>query len=445
MENLLNNIITAQKFDRKLFSIKMNEYVNVRRIDSIQTLTNNLLRNFIDQIYKKKGYLYCLFNEVYQFYGKNVFKLGCCTDIDKRMVSYITSYVSASVIKYVSKAFYHYEIAESILFEKLYQNRVADNREFFNCDMEIIESTIEGIILEIETGDILNLVLKYNIKPIKIISYERQMNNCLMDIETLNLAEKFSPRILFEFSPIHRDDKKRDFMLLNSPDIDKRQAKIIKNQETRTIHEKYAFLHYWLKKTWKINEIKKENLSELHKKTTVLMNSRLLFTKKDSYYDFSPKNNELILKNNKKKDKDLQIEIIKDSIKLLGYDISSLFEINSGKSSMFDGMLEKNVFILDKEQFENNIKIIIQKSKLFGLHDLSKFFTYDKENMEKIKKNKNVSIKQFIGFINTILEKFGLFIENKQISKRIKINNESKVTKITFYQLMMLDFVSMVS
>jgi hypothetical protein len=109
---------------------------------NIKHMTDDKLENYVDRlsvlIYKNKfnegktGTIYCLYNNVYQFYGDYVYKLGCTNDIDKRLCTYTTNYIDKCEVKHKSKILKNCELAESILFYILRKHRIVENREFFN-------------------------------------------------------------------------------------------------------------------------------------------------------------------------------------------------------------------------------------------------------------------------------------------------------------------------
>ncbi len=93
----------------------------------------------------KKGYLYCLYNEMFNYYGDNVYKLGETANIEKRLPSYTTPYLVPPVIKHTSDLLDDSQLAEKILFFELRECRVADNREFFRCELSKIKNVIDYI------------------------------------------------------------------------------------------------------------------------------------------------------------------------------------------------------------------------------------------------------------------------------------------------------------
>jgi len=93
----------------------------------------------------QKGYLYCLYNEMFNFYGKNVYKLGETNNIKKRLNSYTTNYIKKSEIILLSKELPDKKLAEKILFSLLNNHRICKKREFFDCELEKIKEAINKV------------------------------------------------------------------------------------------------------------------------------------------------------------------------------------------------------------------------------------------------------------------------------------------------------------
>lgn len=89
-----------------------------------------------------EGYLYCMWNPIFEFYGDNTYKLGCAKDVDKRIASYSTSYPDPCQEKLRSVKVHNYRIAERLLFHYLSKNRMRSNREFFQASLREIQTTI---------------------------------------------------------------------------------------------------------------------------------------------------------------------------------------------------------------------------------------------------------------------------------------------------------------
>lgn len=94
----------------------------------------------------KEGYLYCMYNPLFIYEGQKYFKCGYACDVYKRMNGYTTSYLEPCEIIHVSEILFNKRLAESILFIKLNEFRIKSNREFFQCDKELIISEINSIV-----------------------------------------------------------------------------------------------------------------------------------------------------------------------------------------------------------------------------------------------------------------------------------------------------------
>lgn len=91
------------------------------------------------------GYIYCLYNEMFNYYGSDVFKLGCTENLEKRMHGYTTSYFEQSFYKVISNILCDKKMAERILFNKLKIYRMGEKREFFKCDYDKIKKAFQEI------------------------------------------------------------------------------------------------------------------------------------------------------------------------------------------------------------------------------------------------------------------------------------------------------------
>jgi len=92
-----------------------------------------------------KGFIYCLYNPTFKSYGNNVYKLGKTINLTNRMSAYTTSYVDKSEYKITSSELNDRNIAENMLFKELELYRINMNREFFNCDIKIINEAFKKI------------------------------------------------------------------------------------------------------------------------------------------------------------------------------------------------------------------------------------------------------------------------------------------------------------
>lgn len=113
------------------------------------------------------GYIYCLHNEVYKYYGPNYYKLGKCDDIKKGRVSHVKSFLKESKIVYISKRLKNIKIAQYILFQQLDNYRYDKSRELFNCDLKKIKEVFSKIERMFNEFSIYQIIDKYIFNDIK--------------------------------------------------------------------------------------------------------------------------------------------------------------------------------------------------------------------------------------------------------------------------------------
>ena len=97
----------------------------------------------------KVGHIYVIYNEVFSYYGENVFKIGKTRDIGQRVNGYVTSYIKPVEVKFLSGLCENYHLAEKLVFEKIADHRMAENREFFQINIDEAVSFIEEAIAEV--------------------------------------------------------------------------------------------------------------------------------------------------------------------------------------------------------------------------------------------------------------------------------------------------------
>ena len=109
------------------------------------------------------GYIYILWNDMYKFYGDNVFKIGRTTDIQKRINCYTTAYINPSEIKYISIKCDNYVLVEMLIFVLIKNNRIVNNREFFKINLNETIKIIDEVIYKINNmKDTINNNVKQN-------------------------------------------------------------------------------------------------------------------------------------------------------------------------------------------------------------------------------------------------------------------------------------------
>lgn len=101
-------------------------------------------------------------------------------------------------MRYQSDQIKYYNLIEQILFNKLKEYRLSSNREFFDCDLGIIKSSLSSILDEINNGGIVDIILNNGIKInnisdlysqlINLINVNRQELSNLLDFEGFNTS-----------------------------------------------------------------------------------------------------------------------------------------------------------------------------------------------------------------------------------------------------------------
>jgi len=99
---------------------------------------------------KNPGYLYVFYNKVYNYYGKNVYKLGTTVNTKQRYGMLNTSFLDISEFKFISYKFPCKYTAESEIFQLLDEYRINRFKEFFDVELDVIIKAIES--MEIKNG-----------------------------------------------------------------------------------------------------------------------------------------------------------------------------------------------------------------------------------------------------------------------------------------------------
>ena len=97
----------------------------------------------------KEGHIYLILNEVFNYYGDNVVKLGKAMDIEKILSGYTTSYIDNTEVKFLSELCSDYSLAELIIFDRLKSSRIKQNREFFRGDLQEFIKEIEDVVKKV--------------------------------------------------------------------------------------------------------------------------------------------------------------------------------------------------------------------------------------------------------------------------------------------------------
>jgi len=129
------------------------------------------------------GYLYCIYNKMYDVYGENIFKLGNMKN-KNIMNSYVTPYVDPIEIKFISNKILDKSIGEKILFDILKEFRFRPNREFFRCDLSIIKKAFDEVESIFKRESLDKLQELYN-----SMCKEKIINNMISNIDDVSYSE----------------------------------------------------------------------------------------------------------------------------------------------------------------------------------------------------------------------------------------------------------------
>jgi len=138
----------------------------------------------------KKGVLYCIRNDCYNYYGINIHKLGYSTNFENRMAQYITAFLSPTKVVHKSAEIIDAQLAEKILFDMLGDYRLEINREFFKCDERLIIDKINEVVNIVNRKE----SYEYKGKELKLdnipLLTNKQLNNLENEKYKTNLEKK---------------------------------------------------------------------------------------------------------------------------------------------------------------------------------------------------------------------------------------------------------------
>lgn len=396
--SLINSLLKKNQLNNNTLVLLL-VHITQNKIKTTLDLVSNLLNTYVIQTCTD-GYLYCFHNEVYKTYGDNVYKLGCTSNIKKRLSGYITYYIKPCTIEYQSKLVKYHSVAESMLFYKLKQYRIAPNREFFDCDLQIIKDAMSEVETEIKNTSIVDIINKYKIDNCNINIFHKslyksieyfyfKLSNILGDVTICN-KNIVTNNIKYSKIMGANNITENDFNELNKLSLDHLSPS--KMYEV----EKYVLCKICAN-TLNIQYLN-DNYEKINKKLS---------------YDFLT-NFDIILRNSKswhhKRD------IILEVIGMLGFNIYN----------------EK--IYLDKDTFTNNIIKVVNGSQLFvNINKSQPLFSYCKLKMGGFKRaGDNPTIRQFMGFLNVLLGKWALIIN---VNRKSVKTRDKKVIKFHYYSL----------
>ena len=192
----------------------MNLITELIEIDKKKT--NNILEiikkldlnneNIIEEIIKKwipeEGSLYCLYNEMFNYYGDNIYKLGCSKNPETRLCGYTTSFIKPCEYKIISKKYIDCRLAENLLFKNITENRIEQNREFFKMDILEIKKEFKKIEIFFENKTKEEIV-KYFIEEYK----ENNKTKIFKESRINKVKNELLQRLINEENKIQKSDK----------------------------------------------------------------------------------------------------------------------------------------------------------------------------------------------------------------------------------------------
>ena len=227
--NQIYNIFIKNKDQLKFKLIHLLEnIIKSKTYNSQNQIIDDIMFHFKEKILDdlkiengKSGYLYCLWNEVYKYYGDNVYKLGMTNNLKKRTMGYTTSYIQPSQIIYSTKKVHNYRLAEGLLFIFLKNYRIDAKREFFNCSIDIIKSNFDKIEIIFDNNNKNDIIKKWmqkvvnnKIKTIRaeLISYfkDKNINNFLVSHNLIFITQNDKNKLNFTIKNL--SDKNLNFI-----------------------------------------------------------------------------------------------------------------------------------------------------------------------------------------------------------------------------------------
>lgn len=399
MINDLIKLINKKKISNLVLSLLL-VYIHDYKVKTIGELTQNILNEYLNQI-NKKGHLYCMYNKMYD---DNEYKLGRAQNVKQRIRRYTTSYKKPSEIKYESNQMNHYTIAENILFCILKPYRVESNREFFNCDLDLIKRTIDNIENEIANIPIIKLINKYDLVNSKIYIFNSKLRQTITYFEKeLNknfIANSININFTIDFQTYMQNTIYGK--IYRSNDLSKEKFSELSQglPENLTIAQTYQLQKYIMKEMCGIAyfdiDFIKDNYKNMNMKLTndYFFNDNTYILRKSEYWE-------------QKK------TTINNIINELGFSKPA------------------TETKLSAEIFKNNMNKIIANPELFrNISKSAKMFESNKNKLCNIK-----TIKQFMGFMNTLFVEYGIKLTTWGKSKKIN----KKVKKIGMYKLDYID------
>ena len=80
------------KFAAKLIK-NSSQVISSNNMDNTNIIIDEMVDKIYNERYNNEGYIYCIYNEIYQYCGENVYKFGMSKDVKQRLCGYTTPYI----------------------------------------------------------------------------------------------------------------------------------------------------------------------------------------------------------------------------------------------------------------------------------------------------------------------------------------------------------------
>ena len=316
------------------------------------------------------GYLYCIYNKMYDIYGENIFKLGNMKN-KNRMNGYVTSYIDPVEIKLISNKIVDKNIGEKILFDILSKYRIKPNREFFNCELSLIKNAMDEVETIMKRDSIDNLRDMYLPK-----SKEQIINNMIVVQQTYG-------KDIDDVEDESNGDDITDEMITNNDfsEIEENNMNDNENNVDYKIYNKYKIHNKKLEEKLKI-QLTPEIIKKWYKKEYILDNALCALGKKQYNDDFMG----------------IKIEYLNNILNIFGF--KGLLD--------FDTKVEFNKE-LEKKMIDSGLLTKVNYSRMMRTFGKQERANEMDGNFEKNK---------FMKLCNCIVNEFGMNINSKETKRK---------------------------
>jgi hypothetical protein len=387
-------------------------------------MENNIDNNLDTIITERHYYFYLICLRTHIDSKNKVFKLGRTYSVHKR---FFTDYPKNSILLYLCKVkdAYHVEWEMIKIFTKLFTRKLDLGNEYFK-------------------GNISDLI--------KCATYVINHMNQKIDVDDnfISIRNKYKHRLHFKLNnEDHIDDNDNEFIFNTVDDEDVKipdppNQKKITNQKIKKLnfregiigvdnidsrqYEKYMDLYtnnksllsenelyslerYLYMNYWNVDDIDEEFLDKWFRKTYVLYNLRQLKGVNDDEdlitIDLHTDKKYL---NYEKAKQNQRIEYVKDLVVTMGFNFDNINK---------DSTISKDIFDENRKKCIKNCKIFTNSMKTESLFD--------------VKINNIQSNRAFMGFINTLLQHYGVYIKSDR--KSIRDQKTKRKTDSYFYYI----------